>query len=79
MKNEPHKKIFIFVFKIRFIYYCSGKNNVLFIYWFTNISQNIRNMDLNFKLILFDCMLVNHRMRDSKIYYITLYSLMTQI
>lgn len=48
-------------------------------YWFTNISQNIRNMDLNFKLILFDCMLVNHRMLDSKIYYITLYSLMTQI
>lgn len=32
MKNEPHKKIFILVFKIRFIYYCSGKNNVLLIY-----------------------------------------------
>lgn len=32
MKNEPHKNFFILVFKIRFIYYCSGKNNVLLIY-----------------------------------------------
>lgn len=32
MKNEPHKIFFILVFKIRIIYYCSGKNNVLLIY-----------------------------------------------
>ena len=32
MKNEPHKIVFILVFKIRFYVYCSGKNNVLLIY-----------------------------------------------